>query len=131
MNPSIDIICDWKKADLVCEEDPLFRIVILGVNPRITAKMNTATWEAMDDNFLEKHLLVVLILYQNSTHLSKIYWHFEICCLVYYLTFLSATPVCIPRNRLLLLSCFLITKLNKLLIKSSFLLKKKLLELDF
>lgn len=113
-------ICDWKKADLVCEEDPLCRIVILGVNPRVTAMMNRATWEAIDDNFLEKHLLVVLILYQDSTYLPKIYWNFEIC-LVYYLSFLPATPVCIPRNLLLLLSSFFITKLNKLI---NLLLKK-------
>lgn len=88
-------------ADLVGEEDPLLRIVILGVDPRIAAKMYRAIGEAIEDNILEKHLLVVFILYQNSTHLAKMDWNFEVC-LVHYLTFLSAAPVCEPCDLLLL-----------------------------
>ena len=65
---------------LVGEEDPLLRIVILGMNPGVAAeeKRANSVGQAMEDNVLEEHLAAVLILDKNGSNLSKIFWDFKI-----------------------------------------------------
>lgn len=64
-------------CDLVGEKNPLDRVIVLGVNPRVAGYLNGTSEEAVKDNILEKNLLVILILHKNGTNLSKIIWDFK------------------------------------------------------
>lgn len=57
---------------LVGEEHPFVRVVVLRVKPGIASKVNGSIWESVEHYLLEKHLIVVLVLYQNGTHRSEI-----------------------------------------------------------
>lgn len=91
------------EANLVGEKHSFGRIIELGVNPRSTVKLKRTLRKAMEDNGLEEHLLVMLILNQNCTNLSKIFWNFKICHILHILLS-SSFSVCVCFNTLVLLS---------------------------
>ena len=91
-----------KETDLVRKEDPLLRIVILWMNPWITFHMNRAIREAIKDNILKIHLLVVLILHINSPNLSKIYWNFKTWFILHHSVLFALRPVCVTLDCVLL-----------------------------